>query len=146
MSSRCLPRTVSFSPNPVPNHGVDRACLEWSRATGRRESRITRVMQDAAAHNRRVYREALPGLALLAPVSRPCIRTAFVLYSGILDAIEDDGYAVLHRRAVVPRVRRAAVALDGLMRALAVRSGATDKEQSAVTFGAVGGQTREKAA
>ncbi|MCM2416161.1 phytoene/squalene synthase family protein [Streptomyces sp. RKAG290] len=103
-------------------HGVDRDYLEWSRATGRRDVRITRVLCAAAAHNRGVYRDALPGLALLAPVSRPCIRTAFVLYSGILDAIEEDGYAVLHRRAVVPRVRRAAVALDGLVRALAARA------------------------
>ncbi|WP_393053171.1 phytoene/squalene synthase family protein [Streptomyces sp. LN549] len=105
-------------------HGVDRDYLEWSRATGRRDARITRAMQAAAAHNRCVYRTALPGLALLAPVSRPCIRTAFVLYSGILDAIEDDGYAVLHRRAVVPHGRRAAVALDGLVRALAARAAA----------------------
>lgn len=103
-------------------HGVDRERFVWSRATGRRDARITRVLRAAAAHNRGVYRDALPGLALLAPVARPCIRTAFVLYSGILDAIEDDGYAVLHRRAVVPRVRRAAVALDGLVRALAVRT------------------------
>ncbi|WP_329171616.1 phytoene/squalene synthase family protein [Streptomyces sp. NBC_01477] len=102
-------------------HGVDRERLLWSRATGRPDARITRALRAAAAHNRGVYRAALPGIALLAPVSRPCIRTAFVLYSGILDAIEDDGYRVLHRRAVVPRTRRAAVALDGLVRVLAAR-------------------------
>ncbi|MEU0098488.1 phytoene/squalene synthase family protein [Streptomyces sp. NPDC006267] len=103
-------------------HGVDRARFEWSRSTGTRDSRITGVLRAAAAHNRAVYRTALPGVAMLAPVSRPCIRTAFVLYSGILDAIEADGYAVLHRRAVVPRRRRAAVALDGLARAVAARA------------------------
>ncbi|MGW7091927.1 phytoene/squalene synthase family protein [Streptomyces sp. NPDC054874] len=103
-------------------HGVDRDRFEWSRSTGMPDSRITDVMRAAAAHNRAVYRAALPGIAMLAPVSRPCIRTAFVLYSGILDAIEADGYAVLHRRAVVPRRRRAAVALDGLVRAVAVRT------------------------
>jgi len=103
-------------------YGVDRARFEWSRSTGARDARITDVLRAAAAHNRAVYRDALPGIAMLAPVSRPCIRTAFVLYSGILDAIEADGYAVLHRRAVVPRRRRAAVALDGLVRAVAVRS------------------------
>ncbi|MFF2721784.1 phytoene/squalene synthase family protein [Streptomyces sp. NPDC058011] len=103
-------------------HGVDRERFEWSRRTGTRDGRITDVLRAAAAHNRAVYRDALPGIAMLDPVSRPCIRTAFVLYSGILDAIEADGYAVLHRRAVVPRRRRAVVALDGLVRAVAARS------------------------
>ncbi|MFJ4708854.1 phytoene/squalene synthase family protein [Streptomyces anulatus] len=110
-------------------HGADRERFEWSRSTGMPDARITDVLRAAAAHNRTVYRAALPGIAMLAPVSRPCIRTAFVLYSGILDAIEADGYAVLHRRAVVPRRRRAAVALDGLVRAVAargVRRGRTD--------------------
>ncbi|MFD5694766.1 phytoene/squalene synthase family protein [Streptomyces rubiginosohelvolus] len=103
-------------------HGVDRDRFEWSRSTGRRDGRITDVLRAAGDHNRTVYRDALPGIAMLAPVSRPCIRTAFVLYSGILDAIEADGYAVLHRRAVVPRRRRAAVALDGLARVLTARA------------------------
>ncbi|MFF6910642.1 phytoene/squalene synthase family protein [Streptomyces sp. NPDC012389] len=103
-------------------HGVDRERFEWSRKAGVRDARITDVLRAAAAHNRAVYRDALPGIAMLAPVSRPCIRTAFVLYSGILDAIEADGYAVLHRRSVVPRRRRAVVALDGLVRAVAVRA------------------------
>ncbi|MGW5929634.1 phytoene/squalene synthase family protein [Streptomyces anulatus] len=102
-------------------HGADRERFEWSRSTGLPDARITDVLRAAAAHNRTVYRAALPGIAMLAPVSRPCIRTAFVLYSGILDAIEADGYAVLHRRAVVSRRRRAAVALDGLVRAVAAR-------------------------
>ncbi|MBH0246158.1 phytoene/squalene synthase family protein, partial [Streptomyces cavourensis] len=100
-------------------HGVDRERFEWSRRTGARDTRITDVLRAAAAHNRAVYRDALPGIAMLDPVSRPCIRTAFVLYSGILDAIEADGYTVLHRRSVVPRRRRAVVALDGLVRAVA---------------------------
>ncbi|CAM5715595.1 Putative Phytoene synthase OS=Streptomyces glaucescens OX=1907 GN=crtB PE=4 SV=1 [Streptomyces glaucescens] len=55
------------------------------------------------------------------PVSRPCIRTAYVLYGGILDAVARDGYAVLHRRSVVPRRNRAAVAADGLVRVAAAR-------------------------
>ncbi|MFE3474279.1 phytoene/squalene synthase family protein [Streptomyces sp. B27] len=102
-------------------HGADRERFEWSRRTGARDTRITDVLRAAAAHNRAVYRDALPGIAMLDPVSRPCIRTASVLYSGILDAIEADGYAVLHRRSVVPRRRRAVVALDGLVRAVAAR-------------------------
>ncbi|WP_369218125.1 phytoene/squalene synthase family protein [Streptomyces flavofungini] len=102
-------------------HGVDRALLRWSRDTDRHDRRITRALKAAAALTRGVYREAAPGLAMLDPLSRPCIRTAFVLYGGILDAIADGGYAVLHHRAVVPGHRRAAVAGDGLVRLASAR-------------------------
>jgi len=102
-------------------HGVDRDLLRWSRDTGRRDRRITRALKAAAALTRGVYREAAPGLAMLDPLSRPCVRTAFLLYGGILDAIADGGYAVLHRRSFVPGHRRAAVASDGLLRLAAAR-------------------------
>ncbi|MEV7192057.1 phytoene/squalene synthase family protein [Streptomyces sp. NPDC093510] len=102
-------------------HGVDRALLHWSRATGRGDARITAALMAAAALTRDAYRMAAPGLAMLDPVARPCIRTAFVLYGAILDAIAADGYSVLHRRAVVPRRRRATVACDGLCRVAAAR-------------------------
>ncbi|WP_329131596.1 phytoene/squalene synthase family protein [Streptomyces sp. NBC_00670] len=97
-------------------HGVDRVLLRWSRDTGRRDPRITAALRAAEDLTRGVYRQAVPGLALLDPVARPCIRTACVLYGGILDAVAQDGHAVLHRRAVVPRRRRLAVAVDGLTR------------------------------
>ncbi|MFD7710258.1 phytoene/squalene synthase family protein [Streptomyces sp. NPDC059785] len=103
-------------------HGVDRELLRHSRATGRRDRRITAALRAAEDLTRGVYRDAAPGLAMLDPVARPCIRTAFVLYGAILDAVADDGYSVLHRRAVVPRRRRAAVALDGLVRVAAARA------------------------
>ncbi|GHC51199.1 phytoene/squalene synthase family protein [Streptomyces flavofungini] len=103
-------------------HGVDRALLSWSRTTGRRDHRITQALMAACAVTRDVYRTAAPGLAMLDPVSRPCVRTAFVLYAAILDAIAADGYAVLHRRAVVARHRRATVACDGLVRVAAART------------------------
>ncbi|MBT3168144.1 phytoene/squalene synthase family protein [Streptomyces sp. Vc74B-19] len=102
-------------------HDADRELLRWSRDTGRRDPRITSALRAFAALTRGVYRQAAPGLAMLEPVSRPCIRTAFVLYGGILDAVAEDGYAVLHRRAVVPRRRRAVVAADGLARVAAAR-------------------------
>jgi phytoene synthase len=107
-------------------HGVDRALLRWSRDTGRRDRRITAALEEFAALTRGVYREAAPGLRMLEPVSRPCIRAAFVLYGAILDAVARDGYAVVHRRAVVPRRRRAVVAADGLARVLAARLRARD--------------------
>ncbi|WP_371573355.1 phytoene/squalene synthase family protein [Streptomyces sp. NBC_01314] len=103
-------------------HGVDRELLSWSRRTGLRDRRITQALRAFEDLTRGVYREAAPGLAMLDPVARPCIRTAFVLYGGILDSVAHDGYAVLHRRAVVPRRRRAAVTVDGLVRLTAARA------------------------
>lgn len=102
-------------------HGADRTLLEWSRATGRPDPRIRAALEAAAELTRSVYREARPGIDMLEPRARPCIRTAYTLYGGILDAIADDGYAVVQRRSVVPRRRRAAVALDGLARILTAR-------------------------
>ncbi|MFC8349843.1 phytoene/squalene synthase family protein [Streptomyces sp. NPDC057280] len=111
-------------------HGVDRDLLSWSRATGGRDPRITEALRAAEDLTRGVYRDAAPGLTLLDPVARPCIRTAFVLYGGILDAIADDGYAVLHRRSVVPRRRRAAVAVDGAARLVTARISARRRRRS----------------
>jgi len=102
-------------------HGADRALLEWSHRTGRSDPRITAALRAAEDLTRGVYREAEPGIAMLDPVSRPCIRAAFVLYRGILDAIADDGYTVVHRRSAVGRPRRAAVAASGLLRVGAAR-------------------------
>ena len=56
------------------------------------------------------YRAAAPGIELLAPSSRPCIRVAFELYGGILDEVERAGYQVLDRRVRVPNHRRLGVA------------------------------------
>ncbi|MFB8045016.1 phytoene/squalene synthase family protein [Streptomyces hydrogenans] len=103
--------------------GVDRELLLWSRRTGCRDRRVTAALRDAAALTQDVYRRAEHGIALLDPVSAPCVRTAFVLYREILTVIEREGYAVVHRRAVVGARRRASIALPGLVRALAARAG-----------------------
>ncbi|MFF0078919.1 phytoene/squalene synthase family protein [Streptomyces canus] len=102
-------------------HGVDRPLLEWSRRTGRGDPRIRAALIAAEAMTREVYRAAEPGIALLDPRTRPCIRTAFTLYGGILDAIADQDYTVLHRRAVVSRGRRAATAAAGVVRIAGAR-------------------------
>ncbi|MFE2213022.1 phytoene/squalene synthase family protein [Streptomyces canus] len=102
-------------------HGVDRPLLEWSRRTGRGDPRIRSALIAAEAMTREVYRAAEPGIAMLDPRTRPCIRTAFTLYGGILDAIADQDYTVLHRRAVVSRGRRAATATAGVVRIAGAR-------------------------
>ncbi|MBQ0850911.1 phytoene/squalene synthase family protein [Streptomyces sp. BH-SS-21] len=96
-------------------HGVDRSLLEWSRRTGRADARIRGALVAAEDMTRKVYRAAEPGIAMLDPRTRPCIRTAFTLYGGILDAIAEQDYSVLHRRAVVSRGRRAATAAAGIV-------------------------------
>ncbi|USQ85366.1 phytoene/squalene synthase family protein [Streptomyces phaeoluteigriseus] len=102
-------------------HGVDRPMLEWSRRTGRTDPRIRAALVAAEDLTRKVYRAAEPGIAMLDPRTRPCIRTAFALYGGILDAIADQGYTVLQRRAVVSRVRRAATATAGVVQIAGAR-------------------------
>ncbi|THA75979.1 phytoene/squalene synthase family protein [Streptomyces sp. A0642] len=102
-------------------HGVDRALLEWSRSTGRQDRRIRGALVTAEALTRDVYREAEPGIAMLDPRVRPCIRTAFHLYGGILDVIAGQDYTVLHRRAVVSRRIRAMTAADGVLRTIGAR-------------------------
>nr|BFD86968.1 phytoene/squalene synthase family protein [Streptomyces sp. Xyl84] len=102
-------------------YGVDRSLLEWSRRTGRRDRRIRAAFMAAEAMTRRVYRTAEPGIAMLDPRVRPCIRAAFTLYGGILDAIAEQDYSVLHRRAVVSRRRRAATAAAGVLRVVGAR-------------------------
>ena len=105
----------------LASHGVDRALLEWSRRTGRGDTRIRAALVAAAAMTREVYRTAEPGIAMLDPRVRPCIRTAYTLYGGILDVIAEQDYRVLHRRAVVPRRRRAATAALGALRVAGAR-------------------------
>ncbi|MCK1795705.1 phytoene/squalene synthase family protein [Streptomyces sp. XM4193] len=102
-------------------HGVDRPLLRWSRRTGRQDPRIRAALVAVEAMTREVYREAEPGIAMLDPRVRPCIQTAFTLYSGILDAIADQQYTVLHRRAVVSHGRRAATAAAGALRVVGAR-------------------------
>lgn len=70
---------------------------------------------------RRLYVFAEPGIDMLHPTSRDCIRTAFTLYGGILDAVEESHYQVLSRRARVPLTRRLQVVVPALRRARTVR-------------------------
>ncbi|WET81811.1 phytoene/squalene synthase family protein [Amycolatopsis sp. QT-25] len=95
--------------------GVDRELLEGSRARGLPDRRVRRALAVAVARNRAVYRRARAGIPSLREESRDCVRTALVLYEGILDEIEALGHDVLNTRAVVPRRRRAAVALPKLL-------------------------------
>jgi phytoene synthase len=102
--------------------GVDRELLTWCRRTRTPDPRVRRALAHLVAHTRAVYRRAAPGIGMLEPVSRACVACAFTLYHRILDQIEAADYPVLHRRVSVPVRARAAVAVPGLVRALAARA------------------------
>ena len=67
---------------------------------------VRRLVGFEIARARSLYAEAEPGIDMLEPSSRDCVRAAFDLYGGILDEIERAGHDVVNRRAVVPRRRR----------------------------------------
>ncbi len=90
-------------------------------ATGVVDGPVRRLLAYEIARCREIFRSAEPGIRLLHPTSRDCIRTAFTLYAEILDAIERADYQVLDRRVAVPLTRRLAVAGPGLWRATRVR-------------------------
>ncbi len=70
---------------------------------------------------RSLLANAALGIRLLDPTSRDCIRTAVLLYGGILDEIERAGYRVLDRRVSVGAGRRAWLAVAGAGRAWLAR-------------------------
>ncbi len=77
---------------------------------------VRRLISFEVERARDHYRRAQPGLAVLPPRSRRCVRLAYAVYGGILDRVEDAGYDVLAGRAVVPRRRRAAAVARELAR------------------------------
>jgi 15-cis-phytoene synthase len=97
--------------------GVTREHLEQGVVDGP----VRRLLAFEVARTRETYRSAAHGVRLLHPTSRPCIDTALALYGGILDEVEKADYAVLGRRVSVGPVRRASVAVPGLVRARAAR-------------------------
>ena len=96
--------------------GVDRELLQRCRGIGRTDGRVRRALAHLVAHTRELYRRAEPGLRLLEPAARPCVRCAFTLYQDILGEIEAVDYDVLHRRVTVPIRRRLAIAGPALLR------------------------------
>jgi 15-cis-phytoene synthase len=90
---------------------------------------IRELLRGEIARTRAIYRQAEPGIEMIDPVSRDCVRTAFRLYRDILDAVERHDYQVLDRRLSVPNRRRLSVAVPALAHAwrtrLARRPGAS---------------------
>lgn len=97
--------------------GVTRQALERGVVT----APVRELLRFEIARTRALYSFAEPGIDMLHPTSRDCVRTAFVLYREILDAVEAAHYQVLTQRVSVPLGRRLAVTLPAWRHARAVR-------------------------
>jgi phytoene synthase len=99
-------------------HGVTRADL----AAGQVTDPIRRLLAFEIERTRELYDAARPGVELVEPASRPCLRTAIALYGGILDEVERADYQVLGGRVSVPLRHRLAVAAPAYISSLHARS------------------------
>jgi phytoene synthase len=77
-------------------------CTERAILEGAVDDAFAALMRFQIERVRTMYREAEPGIALLARRSRYTVRLALSLYRRILDRIEANGYDVFGRRAYVP--------------------------------------------
>jgi phytoene synthase len=83
---------------------------------------IRELLRFEIERTRRLYTFAEPGIDMLHPTSRDCVRTAFTLYGEILDAVEKAHYQVLSRhRVAVPVSRRLQVVVPALRHARTIR-------------------------
>lgn len=101
--------------------GVDRELLLWCQANRRTDPRVRAALREQHAIARQVYGQAQRGVEMLIPASRPCVATALVLYSGILERIEAMDFEIFGTRATVGKPRRIAVAGAGIVRAWGAR-------------------------
>jgi phytoene synthase len=119
----------------LPAEDLDRFGVRRQELAGGPASPAVRdLVAFEIARARAHYGAAEPGIALLAPSSRPCVRVAFDLYGAILGEVERAGYQVLDRRVTVPRRRRLAVAGRHLLAAQAAAR--TERHVTVTTPGA----------
>jgi phytoene synthase len=83
--------------------------------------RVRELVRFEVLRARELYARAEPGIGMLHPTSRDCVRTAFELYGGILDEVERTGYDVLNQRVAVSRPRRLRIAAPRLVAAARAR-------------------------
>jgi 15-cis-phytoene synthase len=97
--------------------GVDQEMLYARRLT----PEVIRALKFQIARVRELQKEADPGIELLHPTSRPCIRAASELYCGIVDEVEAIGYDIFNKRAQTSMARRIRVAGKAYVHALSAR-------------------------
>lgn len=87
--------------------GVTEALLATDAARGRSSEPVRELVRFECGRALNHYLAALPGIALLEPRSRVCIRAACLLYGSILDGVARTGFDVMAGRVIVPQARRA---------------------------------------
>jgi phytoene synthase len=92
------------------SHGVDPDMLERGEAT----PEFCRLMEALVGRTRRLYEQSDPAIAEIPVRHRRAVVAARVLYSRILDKIEENGYDVFRVRARTSRVEKAATLLATL--------------------------------
>ena len=106
----------------LPQESLDQFGVDRDRlARGRVDEPIRNLLAWEIERARRHYARAAPGIELVHPTSRDCLRTAFTLYGEILTEIERADYDVFSARVRVGLGRRAAVGLGALRGSLAAR-------------------------
>ena len=99
----------------LPQESLERFGVDRDRLRrGRVDEPIRNLLAWEIERARGFYRQADPGIELVHPTSRDCLRTARTLYSEILDEIERCDYDVFGGRVSVGLRRRADVGLHGL--------------------------------
>ncbi len=99
----------------LASFGVDEDMLHDARRTGVSPPEVVRALAHCIAVARSRYRDAEPGVALIATRSRPAIRAAFDLYRDILDEVEAVDHQILGRRVSVGGPRRARRAISAVL-------------------------------
>jgi phytoene synthase len=109
----------------LPQESLDQFGVDRDRLRrGRVDEPIRNLLAWEIERTRALYRRAEPGIELVHPTSRDCLRTALTLYEQILDEIERADYDVFSQRVSVGLARRGVVGLSGLRGALRARRGA----------------------
>lgn len=86
--------------------GLDRARLQTEVV----DDDVRGMLASEIDRTRAIYRRAEPGIAMLAPGARGCVRVAYQLYGDIMTAVEQADYQVFGPRIRVSRRRRARIA------------------------------------
>jgi phytoene synthase len=85
------------------------------------DQRFIDLMRFEIARARRLYREALPGIALLGRHARPAVGAAALLYGAILNEIEAIKYRVHAHRAHLSGIKKICMVPVILLRVLTLR-------------------------
>jgi 15-cis-phytoene synthase len=113
---------VYFPAEDLERFGLTREDLFAARRRGTTPVAVRELLAFEADRTRELYAVAEPGLTMVHPTSRDCLRTAYALYGGILTEVERAGYDVMATRVRVGMPRRLAVAVPGLVRARLARA------------------------